>query len=138
VDDQAEDEEMRSRSFRAKPVGWKGESYRHYLASKSVKTNRYMSFSDWWIDHQNRVEEKERQRDMRKMEDKADVLAERIELERSQKKILDSAIELRKPSKILGSRSSDYDDLKNQSETYGKEIENDERELESVRKRYAG
>jgi hypothetical protein len=26
------------RSFRQKPVGWRGESYRHYLASKGIKT----------------------------------------------------------------------------------------------------
>lgn len=26
------------RSFRVKPVGWRGESYRHYLAAKGVKT----------------------------------------------------------------------------------------------------
>lgn len=26
------------RSFRSKPVGWRGESYRHYLAAKGVKT----------------------------------------------------------------------------------------------------
>ncbi len=28
-----------SRSFRSKPVGWRGESYRHYLAAKGVKTH---------------------------------------------------------------------------------------------------
>jgi len=26
------------RSFRSKPVGWRGESYRHYLAAKGIKT----------------------------------------------------------------------------------------------------
>ena len=26
------------RSFRAKPIGWRGESYRHYLASRGVRT----------------------------------------------------------------------------------------------------
>lgn len=26
------------RSFRAKPVGWKGESHRHYLAAKGIKS----------------------------------------------------------------------------------------------------
>jgi len=29
------------RSFRAKPVGWRGDSYRHYLAQKGVGTRRY-------------------------------------------------------------------------------------------------
>lgn len=29
------------RSFRSKPIGWRKESYRHYLASKGVKTNYY-------------------------------------------------------------------------------------------------
>jgi hypothetical protein len=28
-------------SFRSKPVGWKGESYRHYLAAKGMTTKRY-------------------------------------------------------------------------------------------------
>lgn len=27
------------RSFRSKPVGWRNESYRHYLAAKGIKTN---------------------------------------------------------------------------------------------------
>lgn len=29
---------MKMTSFRAKPVGWRGESHRHYLAAKGVKT----------------------------------------------------------------------------------------------------
>jgi hypothetical protein len=29
------------RSFRSRPVGWRNESYRHYLAAKGVRTNRY-------------------------------------------------------------------------------------------------
>jgi len=29
------------RSFRSKPVGWRGESYRHYLAAKGVKTIKW-------------------------------------------------------------------------------------------------
>ena len=29
---------MTMRSFRAKPVGWRGESYRHYLAQKGVSS----------------------------------------------------------------------------------------------------
>ena len=29
------------RSFRSKPVGWRGESYRHYLAAKGIKTYFY-------------------------------------------------------------------------------------------------
>jgi hypothetical protein len=29
------------RSFRSKPVGWRQESYRHYLAAKGVKTRYY-------------------------------------------------------------------------------------------------
>lgn len=28
-------------SFRSRPVGWRGESYRHYLAAKGFKTRRY-------------------------------------------------------------------------------------------------
>jgi len=31
---------MSNKSFRAKPVGWKGESHRHYLAAKGISTNR--------------------------------------------------------------------------------------------------
>jgi len=31
------------RSFRSKPVGWRSESYRHYLAAKGVTTKRYFS-----------------------------------------------------------------------------------------------
>ena len=30
-----------TRNFRARPVGWRGESHRHYLASKGVSTRRY-------------------------------------------------------------------------------------------------
>lgn len=33
------------RSFRAKPVGWRNESYRHYLAAKGIKT-RYLAARD--------------------------------------------------------------------------------------------
>jgi hypothetical protein len=29
------------RSFRAKPVGWQNDSYRHYLAQKGISTNKY-------------------------------------------------------------------------------------------------
>jgi hypothetical protein len=29
------------RSFRSRPVGWRGESHRHYLAAKGVTTRRY-------------------------------------------------------------------------------------------------
>lgn len=29
------------RSFRSKPVGWRNESYRHYLAAKGIKTNYF-------------------------------------------------------------------------------------------------
>ena len=32
---------MKMTSFRAKPVGWVGESHRHYLAAKGVKTRYY-------------------------------------------------------------------------------------------------
>jgi DNA polymerase/3'-5' exonuclease PolX len=32
------------RSFRSKPVGWKSESYRHYLASKGVKSKYQKTF----------------------------------------------------------------------------------------------
>jgi len=32
---------MKMTSFRAKPVGWRGESHRHYLAAKGVKTRYY-------------------------------------------------------------------------------------------------
>jgi hypothetical protein len=31
------------RSFRSRPVGWRSESYRHYLASKGVSTRKYLS-----------------------------------------------------------------------------------------------
>jgi len=31
------------RDFRARPVGWRGESHRHYLASKGVSTKRYLA-----------------------------------------------------------------------------------------------
>jgi hypothetical protein len=31
---------MKMTSFRAKPIGWRGESHRHYLASKGVKTKQ--------------------------------------------------------------------------------------------------
>jgi len=34
------------RSFRSKPVGWRGESYRHYLAAKGIKTKRYFAEGD--------------------------------------------------------------------------------------------
>jgi len=43
-----------NKSFRAKPVGWKGESHRHYLASKGVKTKinwrtpRRDEVVEWW------------------------------------------------------------------------------------------
>ena len=30
-----------TRNFRSRPVGWRGESHRHYLASKGVSTRRY-------------------------------------------------------------------------------------------------
>ena len=32
---------MKMTSFRSKPVGWVGESHRHYLAAKGVKTRYY-------------------------------------------------------------------------------------------------
>jgi len=32
-----------ARSFRARPVGWRGESHRHYLASKGISTRRYLA-----------------------------------------------------------------------------------------------
>jgi hypothetical protein len=32
---------MKMTSFRAKPIGWRGESHRHYLAAKGVKTRYY-------------------------------------------------------------------------------------------------
>jgi hypothetical protein len=31
------------RSFRSKPIGWRNESYRHYLAAKGISTNKYYS-----------------------------------------------------------------------------------------------
>jgi len=31
-----------TRNFRARPVGWRGESHRHYLASKGVSTRRFV------------------------------------------------------------------------------------------------
>ena len=38
------------RSFREKPVGWRGESHRHYLSAKGIKTSykqkRYMALFD--------------------------------------------------------------------------------------------
>jgi hypothetical protein len=34
---------MKQFSSRYKPVGWRGESYRHYLASKGIKTSRRLS-----------------------------------------------------------------------------------------------
>ena len=34
------------KSFRSKPVGWRGESHRHYLAAKGVKTrNKYYAYA---------------------------------------------------------------------------------------------
>lgn len=36
------------RSFRSKPVGWRNESYRHYLASKGVRTKKLvLSDLEW-------------------------------------------------------------------------------------------
>ena len=32
------------RNYRARPVGWKGESHRHYLAAKGIKTKRYYAY----------------------------------------------------------------------------------------------
>lgn len=38
---------IKKSSFRSKPVGWKGESHRHYLAAKGIKTkNKYFMFKD--------------------------------------------------------------------------------------------
>ena len=31
------------KNFRARPVGWRGESHRHYLASKGISTKRYLA-----------------------------------------------------------------------------------------------
>ena len=33
------------RNYRARPVGWKGESHRHYLAAKGISTKRYFKRS---------------------------------------------------------------------------------------------
>jgi len=38
------------RSFRARPVGWRNESYRHYLASKGVKTSKNGYYLKGWFE----------------------------------------------------------------------------------------
>lgn len=35
-------------SFRSKPAGWRGESYRHYLAAKGVKTVDLTKYAGTW------------------------------------------------------------------------------------------
>jgi len=37
------------KSFRSKPVGWRGESHRHYLAAKGIKTRYDASKMDTWL-----------------------------------------------------------------------------------------
>lgn len=35
------------RSFRSKPIGWRGESHRHYLAAKGIKTKYFTDKEDF-------------------------------------------------------------------------------------------
>lgn len=38
------------KSFRSKPVGWRGESHRHYLAAKGIKTNhKYYAYTPAYV-----------------------------------------------------------------------------------------
>ena len=56
------------RSFRSKPVGWRGESYRHYLAAKGVKTRYFSTDKEAWLRQQlgNTVKSTDRERAERK------------------------------------------------------------------------
>ena len=41
------------RSFRAKPVGWKGESHCHYLAAKGISTKRDVLKEKYFVKKEN-------------------------------------------------------------------------------------
>jgi len=47
------------RTYRAKPIGWRGESHRHYLAAKGISTKRYnaSAASSWFKDYADKREE---------------------------------------------------------------------------------
>ena len=41
-------------SWRSKPIGWRGESHRHYLAAKGIKTKYYSLFNNAYVDEKGR------------------------------------------------------------------------------------
>jgi hypothetical protein len=54
------------RSFRSKPIGWRNDSYRHYLAAKGVKTNRYYAKTFLGRLAEGAIEERERYEDLKR------------------------------------------------------------------------
>lgn len=96
--------ERRMRSFRAKPVGWRGESHRHYLAAKGIKSKYYSGVSE-----------------------RMSKLKEEMEF---QKRISGKLIKL--TNSIAKSESGNVKDMRETIDEYRKRVKEGDRSVESV------
>ncbi len=120
------------RSFRSKPIGWRGESYRHYLASKGIKTIKYMKapkgakYDLYGVDSKGRrvrlYDKQYKQAADKKKFNRIGRLSKRIDvIEGKVKKDLDSNDEARAMYVILktGLRPGSDKDTKGDVQAYG-------------------
>ena len=77
------------KSFRSKPVGWRGESHRHYLAAKygsaGAKVRYFENSKDWYKERletaENEEQREEARRERQEKQDKYDQMIEEWEEE---------------------------------------------------------
>ena len=43
--------------YSSKPVGWRNESHRHYLAAKGISTKKYLAKNESWNEYKERQTE---------------------------------------------------------------------------------
>ena len=112
---------MNNRNYRARPVGWRNESHRHYLASKGIATKRYM-YTDRHtlmkralINSRPYISEEEKQRREREIayENRRREMQEQLKLAEEEKRILDA---------VYDDDGFDYDDFDEEYDVYGTNV----------------